>query len=35
MELVEQNGGDARERGIVEHATREDAFGHDFDARRP
>ncbi len=34
MELVEQNSRDARKRGIVENEPREDAFGHDFDARR-
>ncbi len=34
VELVEQNGGDAGERGIVEHKAREHALGHHFDARR-
>src|SRR5262249_60223872 len=34
MELIEQNGGDARKRRIVEYEPREDALGHDFDARR-
>ena len=32
VELVEQDGGDALERGIVEDHAREDAFGHDLDA---
>jgi hypothetical protein len=35
MELVEHNGGDARESGIVEDKPGEYALGHDFDPRRP
>ncbi len=34
VELVEQDGGDARERGVVEHHAREDPLGHDLDAGR-
>ncbi len=34
VELVEQNGGDARERGVVEDEAREHALGHHLDARR-
>ncbi len=34
VELVEQHGGDALERGIVEDQAREHALGHDLDARR-
>ncbi len=33
MEFVEQHGGDAVERRIVEHQPREHAFGHHLDAR--
>ena len=32
MEFVEQHGGNAIERGIVEHQPREHAFGHHLDA---
>jgi len=33
VELVEQHGGDARERRVVEDEAREHALGHHFDAR--
>src|SRR5262249_50615636 len=34
VKLIEQDGGDARERGIVENEAREHALGHHLDARR-